>query len=652
MQSVTLGGERLGSGKKMKVGMNGYERSTHDLSYIFRSTMSAGTLVPFICEVALPGDTFDINLDCHFNTHPTLGPLFGSFKIQLDVFECPIRLYQGKLHNNALGIGMTMENVFLPIYELTAQPGDGAPADLDNSQINPSAILAYLGVRGIGNPGDTPQDRQFNAVPWLAYWDIYKNYYANKQEEIGAVIHTPQIQVTNDVTSIEIVDPVLPLVTLSEEPGTSVPTPITPSKVIRVNWTVGSEPNYDTIMITLNNGVRVPLTSMADVVLVNSGSGLTVLAPKNQFPIPFAIRWGYKATNEVQQGPISVTTFDLVNLDTMRNEILSAAGSSTPVNIGSIGIQPWDLILQSNNALLSSQEGLACKTYLSDLYNNWLNTEVIDSVNEISAISTAGDEFTIDQLIMAEKVYELLNRIAVSGGTYHDWITTVYDVERIRSAETPMYMGGLIKELVFQEVVSNSGENSTETGQPLGTLAGKGVMGKQHKGGEVVIRVSEPSYIIALVSLTPRIDYSQGNKWDSGLRTLNDLHKPQMDQIGFQESINEYRAWWTTNWDTGDNVWFQTSAGKIPAWMDYMTSVNKTYGNFAIASNEMFMTLNRRYEGTVLGGPIEDLTTYIDPSKFNFIFAQTSLDSQNFWCQISVDMIARRKMSYKIMPNL
>ena len=44
--------------------------------------------------------------------------------------------------------------------------------------------------------------------------------------------------------------------------------------------------------------------------------------------------------------------------------------------------------------------------------------------------------------------------------------------------ESPVYMGGLIKEVVFQEVVSNS-EGSGEGGaKPLGTLAGKGVMGQ------------------------------------------------------------------------------------------------------------------------------------------------------------------------------
>jgi hypothetical protein len=82
-----------------------------------------------------------------------------------------------------------------------------------------------------------------------------------------------------------------------------------------------------------------------------------------------------------------------------------------------------------------------------------------------------------------------------------------------------------------------------------------------------------------------------------------------------------------------------------------MTSYNKTFGNYAIENKEMFMTLNRRYESNV-GGTIKDVTTYIDPSKYNNIFAQTSLDAQNFWVQISNNITARRKMSAKVIPNL
>ena len=87
----TLGGDRLGSGNKMKVSLHGYERSTHDLSYMFRTTMSAGTLVPFMSEVALPGDTFDIDLSANVLTHPTVGPLFEGFCSYI-IYNCMLLL--------------------------------------------------------------------------------------------------------------------------------------------------------------------------------------------------------------------------------------------------------------------------------------------------------------------------------------------------------------------------------------------------------------------------------------------------------------------------------------------------------------------------------------------------------------------------------
>ena len=114
----SIGKNTLGGGKKMQVDMKTYNRSTHDLSYIWRNTQSPGTLVPFICELALPGDVHEIQLSANVLTHPTVGPLFGSFKLQLDVFECPIRLYNAQLHNNKLGIGLDMSKVKFPVINV------------------------------------------------------------------------------------------------------------------------------------------------------------------------------------------------------------------------------------------------------------------------------------------------------------------------------------------------------------------------------------------------------------------------------------------------------------------------------------------------------------------------------------------------------
>ena len=75
----------------------------------------------------------------------------------------------------------------------------------------------------------------------------------------------------------------------------------------------------------------------------------------------------------------------------------------------------------------------------------------------------------MDTLNLAKKVYDMLNRIAVSGGTYQDWIQTVYTNDYIERSETPIYEGGMSAELEFQEVISQSATQD----EPLGTLAGR-----------------------------------------------------------------------------------------------------------------------------------------------------------------------------------
>ena len=80
-----------------------------------------------------------------------------------------------------------------------------------------------------------------------------------------------------------------------------------------------------------------------------------------------------------------------------------------------------------------------------------------------------------------------------------------------------------------------------------------------------------------------------------------------------------------------------------------MSNVNKCYGEFT--DEGMFMTLNRRFEPNS-EGRIGDVTTYIDPKKYNYVFAETKRNAQNFWVQIGADVTARRVMSAKIIPNL
>ena len=66
--------------------------------------------------------------------------------------------------------------------------------------------------------------------------------------------------------------------------------------------------------------------------------------------------------------------------------------------------------------------------------------------------------------------------------------------------------------------------------------------------------------------------------------------------------------------------------------------------------SESFMVLNRNYSINA-GRQIEDLTTYINPQEHIDIFADTALDSQNFWVQTACEISRRGNYSAKQIPN-
>lgn len=685
-KTVTLGGDRLGSGNKQKVSMHGFERSTHDLGYVWRNTQAPGTLVPFMTQLALPADEFDINLGADVKTHPTVGPLFASFKLQLDVFECPIRLYHSWLHNNKLKIGNNMETVKLPQLQFIniGNVFMGEPTyylELNNQQINQSCIFSYLGLRGIGQTTvnlEEPVLINKNAVPYLAYWDIYKNYYSNKQEEIGYVIHN-----SNELKSIYYINIDAGI------DGTYNNIPYQIFLDVSANNTV----EFQCLYMVEYNGADIPTTDKSINIYIKSEQTEFAKEPFNiiaapitavtyvdegkgygQYQITAELTTDYDYTiigvDEIQPIMISeavqnikLQEFNLSEIDEMREDILTHNNSEPFIinaDYGNEGLFSFPFQQFEHPATLynkctcSYQEGLAVKTYQSDIFNNWLNSEWIDGaggINEITSVSTIEGSFDINTLNLAQKVYDMLNRIAVSGGTYNDWLEAVYDHEAYQRAETPIYHGGLSKEIIFQEVISNAEVTGEDRFQPLGTLAGKGGMAPKHKGGQVTIKCHEPSYLIGIVSITPRIDYFQGNDFFTTHTTMNDLHKPSLDEIGFQDLVTDKMAFWDTAYDNEGNPTYK-SAGKQPSWLDYMTNYNRLYGNFANPDNEMFMTLARRYEADYDNNTIKDLTTYIDPSKFNYAFAQTELSAMNFWVQIGVDITCRRKISARLMPNL
>lgn len=677
----TLGGDRLRSESKMEVYLPNFGRSSHNVGKIIRTTQACGTIVPYWCQIGLDGTTFYIDITTKVKTLPTTGPVFGSFKHQIDVFVIPIRLYIAALHNNALGVGLNMSKVLLPQFIVNTATASIYENDTNRGQVNPSSLLSYLGIKGFGHSKVNSERRSFPAIFNLAYWDIFKNYYANKQEEQAYVI----TGIDHSWKKISISDGVKTLKEWTENKSATYKIAPTAEKqmYIMLEFEENVSPEEVNEIRFLTN---IPdstqklneLRKLGDSYVFErtDPEALGLREPHN--PRKAAKIFAYKVKKSIQiaynmaevgefsltmpdNQKIKLTPFPLKNIDDERTKILAAPSTSAYELNGNT--MPYGAAIKvielpsynrrttynSSNAWYS-QAGLAVKTYLSDRFNNWLNTEWIDGttggINSITAVDVSDGKLTMDALILQKKIFNMLNRVAITDGTYQAWREATYGIRSATLPESPIFCGGMQSEIAFDEIVSNSATDE----EPLGTLAGRGVATMYKSGRGLKIKCTEPSMIMALGSITPRIDYSQGNKWWTRLQNMDDFHKPTLDAIGFQELIAEEAAAWSTEMNSNGDLVYQ-SLGKQPSWIEYTTDVNETYGEFAAGMPLAFMCLNRVYEQNS-DHTIKNASTYIDPTIYNNIFAESRLSSQNFWVQVAFDVTARRVMSAKQIPNL
>jgi hypothetical protein len=651
---VNIGKNTLGDSDKMSVSLREYGRSTHNLSSAWRSPMGVGTLVPFMKLIGLPGDTFEIDLDTQIMTHPTIGPLFGSFKFQADVFTCPIRLYNAMLHNNTLNIGLDMSKVKLPKARMW----------MPNYRSGKASIMEYMGVRRF--PKNTPiatSGHLYNIVPFLAYYDVFKNYYANKQEERfyimgGSIVQNATTIVTGMFKGVIDIDwnglrcTSAPKITFT---GTNVNL----NEIKKIKFTVDSNDVYMQMPTANLYTIETDEDNKKVIKLIEGYRYVFLRSFQGSMGEEITLQG---ATENIAQGTVTeayTSSFPLTEIDDLREYILSKGREEILIDQDSDeklkSLFIYNVLTSPNPDKAGTPKsippigtlemgGLCLKTHQSDLFNNWVNKEWVDGDNGINAVTdvdVSNGKLNLDALNLAQKVYNMLNRIAISGGSYKDWIETVYTTDYYFRAETPVYEGGMSTTIDFEAVVSNSASTASGVEEPLGSLAGRG-FNQGKKGGKIVIKCNEPCYIIGIASITPYVDYSQGNDWDMmQLSTMDDLHKPQLDGIGYQDLLSNQmngRA------NTGDAI------GKQPAWLNYMTDVNRTYADFAAGETESYMVLNRVYDVNEETGEIINPSTYISPKDYTYIFATNTDTNRDFWVQIGKRIIARRVMSAAQIP--
>lgn len=152
----------------------------HPLSHFFRTSMAPGALYPIYVRPMAANETFPFNVESLVNTQALLSPLYGSYKLKIMAFFAGTSLYCPKLwRNGSMKTSDGTLDASYPTFHFLNMGVDNAPFDFC---VNGSSLMAYLGF-GHGFY-DYSGNQEFNAIPLLMYWDIFRNYFANRQEEI------------------------------------------------------------------------------------------------------------------------------------------------------------------------------------------------------------------------------------------------------------------------------------------------------------------------------------------------------------------------------------------------------------------------------------------------------------------------------------
>lgn len=549
----------------------------------------------------MPGDKVKINIDSLIESLPMVAPNLNGYKASFDFYFCPWSNYYGWMDNNVRNNGAERVLSSRWVYAIGGsselQTFEEVARTFDEKSVKPGSLLDYLGYPPgfMGTQADTDNGVTFYQIDvpaekFLSVLDIYRNYYVNNQEGYAYFV-------SNDA-------------------------------------------------------------------FVRGGSSLLRVGLDELDKITIALRGGDSADDEY-----------FLNLLSR----IPATNHSAYPNVDNLG----DLLrIIINCSFTSPLGGLPLRTYRMDLNRGVLKNSDDDFKSRVQ-ISDGG--FSIDTLRFANKMQKLLDRIDISGGRFSDMMRARWGVTPRNTLNVPDYLGSVSNFFGVTDVISTaSGMNSEiDNGRGnsiLGQQAGFAVGKVKRDNAPISFRSDQYGTLICMFSLVPIVTYSQGIELEDLKTSFSEVFDPAFNQLGFQD-VRKEELMALPTFDFGESTDLQSQAysgnledgiayGRRFAWSEYMSSLPRAHGLFAYGQDFDYWVNNRIYVRPGVTAPVEDdedpssainkilpygnvnLSTYIDPSVQNNLFADVGLTAQNFRLRVNFDIWMRRNVGSRVMPHL
>lgn len=587
-------------------------KSRLNLSCKNPTTTSYGALIPTNITRVVAGDDFSYQSSSYLQAMPLLAPLIGGVSIRKEYFFIPDRLYNVELAMNFSGVTDAPHEVYYPSLVVDADSYVSVDSehleekgfefkDLsggDSSSVKdfvaPGSFADYLGIC----PGSCPIGLTLDMTPVAGYLDIIYSYYLNQQWD---KIPTNLYRYLNTGVS-------------SEDAGQYT-----------IDWST-----LETFLLTLKT--------------------TRVTSDSNQWSVA-----------------------------------MGAVESQ-----GRFGLGGW--------SWLCSRASIFQRAFPDYYLESWLKTSGFNTSNTM--VDVTSNSVSVRSISTASHLQRFRDLAFGGGSRGSDFIKAEFDVDPKYSATVPLFLGSDICRLGSNVLYQTTGAGDASS--PLGSFSG------QMSGGDSFKRrtfhFNENGYFMEITSVVPTVVYPNYLNPTLLQTNLGQRYAPALDNIqmqpltiptllgnvffdtgsgGYSHVLNHMGTALLRTVAVGKSSFYEDVAvGYQPAWAELMTSVSKPHGR--LCNDLDYWVFQRRYGTSIynsrdasdasvfleeLGQGVDtldletfnaflkntyistDFVPYILPAMYNYVFADTDPNAQNFVLDNSAEISVYREKSKVNVPN-
>ncbi|WP_300191916.1 major capsid protein [uncultured Alistipes sp.] len=624
-------------------------RSNVNLSHVKVTDLSVGTVTPIAMLDVTAGDIFNFCPSSFVQAMAMKAPLVNGYKLCLEYFFAPNRLYNSSLLLDEDGVTQDPSKIVFPTlkpdlppdssFDFSLGPKDYQlfiPTEVEEAlrptfqalamvMVQPNSLADYLGFpvgwffteenaksvpTTISLETDENDDCYFNITKVVAYLDIIYNFYVNQQCD---VIPTAGYVTTENV---------------------DVSTP----------------------------GLGLPRKQV--ILLLDDLRNVLLRLKRSENPSQAVADWIATKGNSY-------------------SSLLSWKWLCSPCSLFQRSLPPYYL-------------------------EQWLKTSFVDGTEGVVKVDvSAGDNPSVSfsDVRRASHIQRYLELAMAGGSRYSDYVEAQFDVRRVKNVTCPIFLGSDRRLLGSNIIYQTTGFDSSDS--PLGSFAGQMAGGDRFKKRRFTFGEDGTFFIMA--TLMPDTIYYRG--LDPSLRRLrlDDFYVPAKDDVGFQplrvESLDAYPKAWQIDYKEGPAEGYMIRVGRsgsldeadpkavlgfVPAWSEINQAVSRAHG--AMIGDLKYWLLAREYGSSPfppllqqgIDVNLEDYTNYaenrigyfssytealriyfdsmryLDTNHYlpyvcnylyNSVFADTSPDAHNFVLTLSMDITVNRQKSKANIPT-